>query len=156
MWKSLLLEVSSMFKEDGNGNQIHIRFSAKELQTLQNIYDRNQYLAIWVKKQLLEIPTVKQKFIELYGETVYSEALARASRSIVQIQEDKANLKLGKRKEKINTETLMVELETLKTEDKRKFWDFVNQNGLKDMDFDDLNDKMKAEWFLKWKGEKQQ
>jgi len=142
-----------MTREDYATNTLYIKLSAKELTVLQAIQDPSMYSALFIKKHLLET-IFKQKFIELYGETAYNEAVARASRSIVQIQEEKANQKLGKRKEKIKTETLLVELETLNAEDSRKFLDYINQNGITDMDFDELSDKMKAEWFLRWKESK--
>lgn len=97
------------------------------------------------------MPTVKQKYIETSGESAYNEALRKASRTIVQVKEENIEKKLGKRKQKIKTEQLMVEIETLSSEDDRKFLDFMNKNGINDMDFDDLSDKMKVEWFLKWK-----
>lgn len=141
-----------MAKEDYMANTIYLKLSAKELTVLQAIQNPSMYPAIFIKKHLLET-VFKQKFIELYGENDYNEALARASRTIVQIQQEKANAKLGKRKSIIKTEQLMVELETLSSEDDRKFLDYVNSNGILDMDFDSLSDKMKVEWYLKWKKE---
>jgi hypothetical protein len=141
-----------MAKEDYMANTIYLKLSAKELTVLQAIQNPSMYPAIFIKKHLLET-VFKQKFMELYGENDYNEALARASRTIVQIQQEKANAKLGKRKDKIKTETLMVEIESLSSEHDRKFLDYVNEKGISDMDFDSLSDKMKVEWFLKWKKE---
>jgi hypothetical protein len=140
-----------MTNEDRQSNSILIFFTSEEYQLLQNISDRNQYVYNWLKKLILEMPTVKQKYIETSGESAYNEALRKASRTIVQVKEENIEKKLGKRKQKIKTEQLMVEIETLSSEDDRKFLDFMNKNGINDMDFDDLSDKMKVEWFLKWK-----
>jgi len=141
-----------MANENFQVNQIPLRLSAKELTVLQAIQNPSMYPALFIKKHLLET-IFKQKFIELYGENDYNEALARASRTIVQIQQEKANAKLGKRKSIIKTEQLMVEIESLSSEDDRKFLDYVNSNGILDTDFDGLSDKMKVEWYLKWKTE---
>ena len=140
-----------MTNEDRQSNSILIFFTSEEYQLLQNISDRNQYVYNWLKKLILEMPTVKQKYIETSGEPAYNEALRKASRTIVQVKEENIEKKLGKRKQKIQTETVMVEIESLSSEADRKFLDFMNKNGINDMDFDDLSDKMKVEWYLKWK-----
>ena len=123
--------------------------------------------ATWTMRLVLQVyeKRFRELSVEIYGKDYFDEfwksqnlktdERKELKRKLEQEKLEKQQKRLDQKKQKMSVQDTIIELENLGQEDMRKFYVWVNKTlGLPDMKFDDdLSEKAKAEYYLRYKRE---